>query len=73
MQERRCLLGQARGNAEGFSRPVTGIMSAHSPLTKASHMVMLIVDTSPAPRERKPGQQAVQSVYHGVYIRENRI
>jgi len=45
MQERRCLLGQARGNAEGFSRPVTGFMSAHSPLTKASHMVMLIVDT----------------------------
>lgn len=68
MQERRCLLGQARGNAKGFSRPVTDIMSAHSPLTKASHMMTLIVDTSPSLREKKPGQQAVQSVYHRVYI-----
>ena len=68
MQERRCLLGQARGNAQGFSRPVSGIMSAHSPLTKASHTAMLIVDTSLTMREKNPGQQAVQSVYHRVYI-----
>lgn len=36
-------LGQARGSAQGFSKPLPGIMSANSPLAKASHVTKLRV------------------------------
>lgn len=60
------MLGQARGNVQGFSKPLTGITSANSPLAKASHKHAQSQHFTH--RERERIGLAVQSVYHRVYI-----
>ena len=61
------MLGQARGNVRGFSKPLTGIMSANSTLAKASHITMLRVNTSPTTREKELGWQCDQCTTEYTY------